>query len=194
MQQLTLKERQWRVREDTILDAARALLEEQGYADMSMDDLAARVGVSKATLYQHFPSKEELAMRVIARGMQTGMDDLLGQDPSLPAITRLERSFITGIRRRAMMWTSRVPSSVVRHPMYAEQRARIISILTALVDEAKAQGDARPDLPTPVIVYSLMSLYRIDFDALLADGTLTEADISCHIVSLALDGIRTRRL
>ena len=43
-----------------ILDAGRELFMTQGYADTSMDQVTAKSGVSKATVYNHFPSKEIL--------------------------------------------------------------------------------------------------------------------------------------
>jgi len=43
-----------------ILDAGRQLFMTQGFADTSMDQVTAKSGVSKATVYNHFPSKEKL--------------------------------------------------------------------------------------------------------------------------------------
>ena len=55
------QERQRQQREKTILATAYTLLTERGYEGMTMDELAAQVGITKVTLYQHFPSKEALA-------------------------------------------------------------------------------------------------------------------------------------
>lgn len=49
-----------------ILDAARHLFLEQGYGNTSMDGVAKRAGVSKATLYVHFENKERLFAEVVA--------------------------------------------------------------------------------------------------------------------------------
>jgi AcrR family transcriptional regulator len=49
-----------------ILDAAIELLLEQGLHAMSMDDVAQRAGVSKATIYRWWPSKELLALDALA--------------------------------------------------------------------------------------------------------------------------------
>jgi len=45
---------------DTILDVAQELFTEQGYERTSLREIAERVGVTKAALYYHFASKEEL--------------------------------------------------------------------------------------------------------------------------------------
>ena len=44
-----------------VLDAAVALLAEQGYAGCSMAAVAARAGIATGSVYRHFPSKSELA-------------------------------------------------------------------------------------------------------------------------------------
>jgi len=48
------------LRRAAILQVARDLFAEEGYAATSMSTIAARLGGSKATLYKYFPSKEEL--------------------------------------------------------------------------------------------------------------------------------------
>lgn len=45
-----------------ILQAAADLLLEQGLAEVSMDEVAARAGVSKATIYRWWPTKQSLAL------------------------------------------------------------------------------------------------------------------------------------
>ena len=66
----SLKDRQREERERLILEAAEELLAEKGYHEMSIDEIATRVGVSKGTVYLHFPSKEELVLAQLVRGMQ----------------------------------------------------------------------------------------------------------------------------
>ena len=60
-----------RVREslrETLLDAATEVLCEQGWRATRMADVAARAGVSRQTLYQHFGSREALAQAIMLRG------------------------------------------------------------------------------------------------------------------------------
>ncbi|HWJ06271.1 MAG TPA: TetR/AcrR family transcriptional regulator [Steroidobacteraceae bacterium] len=48
-----------------ILEAAVAEFRQAGYDATSMDRIAARAGVSKRTVYNHFPSKEELFAQIL---------------------------------------------------------------------------------------------------------------------------------
>jgi AcrR family transcriptional regulator len=48
------------LRERRILDAALVVFSQKGFVSASMDDIAAEAGLTKPTLYQYFPSKDEL--------------------------------------------------------------------------------------------------------------------------------------
>src|SRR5262245_66689355 len=60
-----------------VLDAALALFAEHGIAATSMDAIAEASGVSKATIYNHWPDKDALCLEAMAH--------LLGQDRPRPA-------------------------------------------------------------------------------------------------------------
>lgn len=76
-----------------ILQAAGALVLDEGYAAVSMDAVARRAGVSKATLYAHFESKEALFAAIVAAGCRRLMAEaeaLVEHDaPIAEALTRL---------------------------------------------------------------------------------------------------------
>src|SRR5207244_1010955 len=48
-----------------ILDAATTIFLRQGYLGTSMDEIAARAGVSKQTVYKHFADKERLFVEIV---------------------------------------------------------------------------------------------------------------------------------
>jgi AcrR family transcriptional regulator len=51
-------------RREELIKAAAELFEEHGYADTSVEDVAAAVGIAKATLYHYFKSRDELLFEV----------------------------------------------------------------------------------------------------------------------------------
>jgi AcrR family transcriptional regulator len=55
---------------DAILDAASAVFSRDGYAEASVDDVAAQAGIGKGTVYLYFKSKEELYVAALARDMR----------------------------------------------------------------------------------------------------------------------------
>ena len=54
-------------RRSAILDAALTAFSQKGYHATSLDDIAREAGVSKALIYEHFASKQELHADLIAR-------------------------------------------------------------------------------------------------------------------------------
>jgi AcrR family transcriptional regulator len=61
----SIRQRRKDARPSELLDAALALFVEKGFAATKSEEVAARAGVSKGTLYLYFPSKEELLKAVI---------------------------------------------------------------------------------------------------------------------------------
>jgi len=92
-----------------IREAAATLFLEKGYQGTSMDDIAARAGVSKQTIYTHFPNKEVLFQ-----------DLVLGNASRVETFTaELQRTFdqsadlATGLREVARLYTRFVIRSEV---------------------------------------------------------------------------------
>jgi TetR/AcrR family transcriptional repressor of mexJK operon len=80
---------------DRILDAAGQVFVEQGYEAASMDEISRVAGVSKATVYAHFTSKEQLFASVVRSECQRHSRTLLAADLD----QRDVRSALTGIGR-----------------------------------------------------------------------------------------------
>lgn len=57
-------------RRASILAVAKVLFADKGYHGVSVDEIAKRLGVSPAILYQHFPSKEVLYENVLAENSE----------------------------------------------------------------------------------------------------------------------------
>jgi AcrR family transcriptional regulator len=85
-----------------ILDAAFRLFRTQGFDKTSVSEITAEVGGSKATIYSHFPSKEELFVECMMTAAETYMAGTLkhleatGSDPAV-ALFDFGNSFLTFI-------------------------------------------------------------------------------------------------
>lgn len=86
---------------DLILDGVDVLLGRYGYRKMTMEDLAAEVGIGKGTIYLHFPSKEEVVLSHIDRIVDRLLDRLreIREEP-LPVHERLKRMLIARVMFR----------------------------------------------------------------------------------------------
>jgi AcrR family transcriptional regulator len=75
-----------------VLDAAAKLFMAHGYGAVSMDAVARAAGVSKATLYAHFTSKDQLFATIVGEACRArlGLADLLPTDASDPRVALTE--------------------------------------------------------------------------------------------------------
>lgn len=80
---------------EAILDAAGQLFREHGYGAVSMDQIAREAGVSKATVYAHFESKDRLFAAMVHNGCRVYAEGIM------PALTEMEdvREALTKICR-----------------------------------------------------------------------------------------------
>jgi AcrR family transcriptional regulator len=59
----------WASRTDEILDTAATIFAQQGYHDTEMQLIADALEIGKGTIYRYFPSKEDLFLKAVSRGM-----------------------------------------------------------------------------------------------------------------------------
>jgi AcrR family transcriptional regulator len=73
-----------------LLDAARDLITEVGYSQMSHADITATVGIGRTTFYEHFSSKEDVLVELVRRDLPPRTDEIIASvDANLPSKERL---------------------------------------------------------------------------------------------------------
>jgi AcrR family transcriptional regulator len=112
-----------------ILDAAAELLLAHGLDAVSMDAVAERAGVSKATIYRWWPTKETLALEALYHQWDTGGPSLRATGSLRDDLLALLRPWIR--RVRAHPHTGRVISALISEthtdPQFAEEyRTRFV--------------------------------------------------------------------
>ena len=194
---LSLRERQRLLREEAILDAAHERIADASYDTVTMDEIAAEVGISKATLYQHFPSKEELMARVIGRAISATERYLDELPQGLSPIARLEATVGYVIEQR---FAGQRPApgggqpmahpQLRAHPEIMARHDALVARLEALVREAKAAGEIDASFPAPLVVRVLLSCARdADYERLLNSGAITLDELKQTIVTMLFSGL-----
>lgn len=83
-----------------ILETTDRLFYGQGIRAVGVDTIADAVGISKRTLYNHFPSKDDLIVAYLSRRLKPMQaSDLPPAEQILGDFDRLERSFASGVFR-----------------------------------------------------------------------------------------------
>jgi AcrR family transcriptional regulator len=140
----------------TILDAALDIFLEKGFADARLDDVAARAGVAKGTLYLYVPSKQALFEALVQSGIggpvgaleQKVPDPAASAEDQLRALFHFLRTEILGTRRRdivrlLLMEASRFPE--LAEVYHREVIVRGLRILRGIAERGVARGEFRSD-------------------------------------------------
>lgn len=141
-------------RREQIFEAALRVFSSGGFAETNMDVVAAAAGVSKACLYNYFPSKEALLQALVERSsLLPELPDLIASVRDLPpeqAIPRLVGELWPRLRKRrelARILVREVHSVPDRARAYSERiRLPAHRLLSAYLESRMATGDlARRD-------------------------------------------------
>jgi AcrR family transcriptional regulator len=192
---LNLRDRQ-RVAQDTnILEAAWDLLTEKGYEDWTLSDLAERVGISRRTLYHHFPSKEAIAAETIARSKLKRIEEMMTFEPNLDPLNRLKaviRCLLTrnynsdsgpvstikdafGLMARVKSFASYQKADALFHDRFAD-----------LVAKAQSQGQLTKRFPAPYLANLLIEMLR-GLDVL--QQRKNRSSIVNDVIAILFDGL-----
>jgi TetR/AcrR family transcriptional regulator, mexCD-oprJ operon repressor len=141
-----------------ILDAVEQVLEERAAASISA--VAARAGVSRVTVYAHFPTWEALLEAAVERAVHRTMAALEAAEPgSGPPVQALERMLTAAwwhLARYSAMAQAVAeqlsPEAVTRTHQAAHQT------IGALLERGRADGSFRTDVPAAWLVASCIAL------------------------------------
>ena len=188
-------------REEAIIRAVNLLLAEKGFEAMTVDEVAANVGIAKASLYKHFTSKEDLAAAAMTHAMQRAQA-FIG---TLPAeLSPLEKI------RAVVQWTmqlklagempslpsqnSSLRAALAAHKEYMDGLMEVSDILGGWIEQAQAQGHINPSLPAVAVLYTLYARACDPVLEFLRMGDqYTQDQIIDLVMSTCFDGLNARR-
>lgn len=143
---------------EAILDAAEELLRQEGHATISA--VAALAGVSRVTVYAHFPTWEALLETAVERAVLRTMAALQAVGPEDgPAVEALERvlaagwQHIAGYQAMAQAVSELLTPEAVTRTHQAAHRT-----IANLLARGQADGSFRTDLPVDWLVHASIAL------------------------------------
>src|SRR5438874_3159037 len=184
-----------------IVEAARTHFFSHGFRSVSMDDLAEELGVSKKTLYSHFPSKIALLEDVLAdkfAGLEAKLEEIMRAYPhDFPValhelLTNTQREldeikppFVRDMRQKA----PQVFKIVER------RRADLIErFFGKLFVEGQRTGIVRKDLPARLLIEILLgAVQAVVNPAKIEELGLTPQTAFASVVKVVLEGALTRK-
>jgi TetR/AcrR family transcriptional regulator, mexCD-oprJ operon repressor len=169
-----------------ILDAAEELLEERAAASISA--VAARAGVSRVTVYAHFPTWEALLEAAVERAVRRTMTALAATHPDDgPPVQALERMLTSAWQHLARYGAMAQavaeqlsPQAVTRTHQAAHRT------VGALLERGQADGSFRTDLPAAWLVTACIALIHACAQEVRA-GRIGERDAARILTATVLD-------
>lgn len=197
---VSFKQQMLRAREDAIIQTVNRFLAEKGFDAMTVDEVAASVGIAKASLYKHFPSKEDLAAAAMVRVLGRTRAHLDSIPAELPALEKL-RSVVRWamqVQLGGEMPTLPSQNSVLRAALIANREyidglMMVSDQLGGWIEQAQADGAIDAALPPIAVLYTL---YARACDPVLeflkAGGQHSDAQIVDLVLRTCFDGLRSR--
>jgi TetR/AcrR family transcriptional regulator, regulator of autoinduction and epiphytic fitness len=187
-------------REDAIISAVNRLLAEKGFDAMTVDEVAAEVGIAKASLYKHFPSKEDLAAAAMVRVMQRAqafLGSLDAQQPPLELLRAVARWTmqvqLAGEMPSLPSENSSLRAALTTNKAYVDGLMDVSERMGAWITAAQANGSLNPALPAIAVLYTL---YARACDPVLgflkSSGLYADAQIIDMVLSTCFDGLKAR--
>jgi AcrR family transcriptional regulator len=197
-----LRERLLQVREDAIVVSVNRLLAEKGFEQMTVDEVAADVGIAKASLYKHFESKEALAAAAMVRVLQRALV-VMREQAARPEASACER--LREVTRWAVSLqlagempilpsqSSSLRSELLGHKGYLDLLLQVSDQLGAWVVQAQADGHLDRSLPAELVLYTLFARACDPVPGVLkATGRHGDDQIVEWVLATSFGGLATR--
>ena len=144
-----------------IIEQAAAVFNEKGYAATSMSDIMQVTGLRKGGIYNHFSSKDELALAAFDYAFAYVNQRLIAHIAELQSPLAQLEVFISTFRmyEKEAIFVGGCPilntavEAVDTHPQLRDKALQALEtwnrFMTRRLERAIAQGEARPDIDIP---------------------------------------------
>ncbi len=196
----SFKQQMLKAREEAIVQTVNRLLAEKGFEAMTVDEVAAQVGIAKASLYKHFPSKEDLAAAAMVRVMNRARAfiEALPQDAAPMVNLRAVVRWVLQVKLAGDMpslpsQNSTLRATLIANKDYMDGLMDVSDRLGAWIEAAQASGDLNPKLPAIAILYTF---YARACDSVLEflkmGGLFGDEQIIDLVLSTCFEGLNAR--
>lgn len=193
---------------EAILEAAAEVFLEAGFGHASMDEIARRAGVSKATIYNHFDSKPELFGAIVRNRCQRSLPAMLGEltgQPVEETLTAIGRQFLDVLMmpgslplyRTVLAESPRFPE--IGRAFYDAGPGRAVAAVAGYLEAQQARGAvtvADPRLAAEQFFAAVLGHIHVRLLLGLADAPPAAEErerVVAAAVSAFLDGHRRRQ-
>jgi AcrR family transcriptional regulator len=154
-------------RREDILEAARSLFLNRGFASVTMQDIATEAGISAGAIYRYYPSKDELARAFFEQCAGGGPAEMVRQiAPDAPPVERLEQ-ILAAVRQ---MWIEKQGDHIMGElqtslaairqpeevgPLVHNAREQLYEALIEIFEEGQRAGEIDPEFDPRALAVTL---------------------------------------
>jgi AcrR family transcriptional regulator len=173
----------------SILDAARSLLSEHGFAGASVEAIAERSGVAKTTIYRHWPDSNAIVMAVFADFATEVAAPVTGDLRSdlIESLAGLRMNLVSG--HWAAMFTAMMDAAE-RDPAFRKLSQRYLEAKRRAIRRRLELAVTQGELPATTVAELLLAMLAgpLFYRRYVARQSLNGADMIEQIVDSALRG------
>jgi AcrR family transcriptional regulator len=182
-----------------IMDGARDLFFRYGFSKVTMDEAASRLGMSKKTLYKHFPSKEDLLQAVTADHIRENDEQLKAlcsrKGPGPLDKLRQLMAYIASMYARmsdALVHDLRRNAPEIWKQVEECRRGHIFNEFGSLIREGRRKGIFRKDVDERLsLMIYFESVHHILHPEVLAGLPFKPSKVFDTIVKVTFEGLLT---
>jgi TetR/AcrR family transcriptional regulator, regulator of autoinduction and epiphytic fitness len=197
---VSFKAQMLEVREEAIVQAASRLLAEKGFDLMTVDQVAADVGIAKASLYKHFSSKEALAAAAMVRVLGVALKYLasMPEGPSpleqLKTVVRwMLQSQLAGEMPSLPSQNSSLRAALLGNKDYLDGLMQVSDHIGQWIEQAQKDGSISPALPPELVLFTLYARACDPVPEFLKAGEkYSHEQIIELVVKTCFDGLNAR--
>lgn len=187
-------------REEAIIQAVNKLLAEKGFEAMTVDEVAAAVGIAKASLYKHFPSKEDLAAAAMVRIMRRTQDFMAALPADAVPLAQLKAVVrwamevqLAGEMPSLPHQSSSLRTTLLGNRAYIDRLMQVSDTLGAWITAAQADGSLSTKLPPIAVLYTLFARACDPvLEFLKAGGAYSDTQIVDLVLESCFEGLAAR--
>jgi TetR/AcrR family transcriptional regulator, regulator of autoinduction and epiphytic fitness len=193
----SFKQQMLQAREDAIIETVNRLLAEKGFDLMTVDEVAAQVGIAKASLYKHFPSKEDLATAAMVRALartQAFLDALPAQAAPVEQLKAIVRWCLqlqlAGEMPTLPSENSSLRATLMASKAYMDGLLQVSDRIGVWIEAAQANGSLRAGQPPLLVLYTLFAKACDPVPQFLkSTGLYNDAQIVDMVLATCFDGL-----
>ncbi len=184
---------------DRCIEESLRIISRDGVTNLSIREVARRLGVSHGAPYRHFENRDALITEIAIQGLQVlkeYVEDGVDYENSTPRenFLRVCRNYVRFAMEQhdyfqLILWTE-LPQSTDNYPLLVEGAREVFRLVYKLIENVSAQKGVHVDDENVVVMHVFSTIHG--FASLMSSGKMTVFDYNLEELEAQVDVIAAR--